>query len=444
MGNIRNTQSYVNVAYSVPPDQIGIRVTQAFVNVVYTPVQPTRVTQTFINVAYNQGIDEPRSLIPEWPVKEQWMWKTSLHKGYSGTEQRMALRTEPWQVTSYSLPLLSDQDRMLFIRRLQFSLGSRFNYPLWQYYTQVTVAASETDTQLYFDPTATNIRAGEKIAVFDSTLSVFALFTIATVESDGCTINDEGGLSFDVPTTYYVAPAPSVRVDDGASWSMNRFYGKAGMMLTADAARDLLRPDQSESINTYDGYPVLDEPYLTGQGVKEDFNYGLITHRNNLGNAKDSPGWVRPQIKQQRKYRVLRENLDYWRQFFDTVAGGREAFLIPSYRSDFTLSSTPSLGATFLETTDDYVEQFFNARGYDYIKITSTNGDVYRKVTDVIPQGDGTINLLLNTALGVTAGDNDISNISFMPLSRLDGDMVEVQFFLNHLEVSFTVASVDE
>ncbi len=436
----RTTQMVVQVVYSAVQDA---STSQVPLQVVYPVAQEARTTQFFAQMIALPVLDGPRALIPVWPVTEKWTWKTTVAKGYSGREQRMALRTEPFVEVEYDLALLSEDDRSVFYRNMFKYIGTRLFFPLWQYATEVTQVQAVNDTVLKFDPTKTDMRAGEHIALFNSDLSVYNTYLISSVDADGVTLDSEYPLLTEVLTSYKVAPAPDVRIEDESELVMQRFHGMAKIAMVADAARTIRRPNQSETLDTYNGKVILDIPYLVNSGVRETYKLNVTKMDNGLSNPTDIPGWLKPQITMDRHFLIQEGELDFWRQVAYEVKGNLKSFYMPSGRSDFSITTTPSLGATVLETTDDFVNDIMESNAFRTIKITTQNGVIYRTVTEVNRDFGGTTRLTLSLAIGSGAGDNVITKVEFMPLVRVASDAFIIRHMPFHKEIRFTIATVE-
>lgn len=423
----------------------SVNATQVAVNVVYVPFQPARLTQVPILALFKYAPIEPKPLIPVWPVVEKFTWKTSIKKGYAGTEQRMALRNEPFYSVNYNMPIRDEDQRHHALYTFFRRIGTQFNYPLFHYATAIGAPSSMGSGSIFFDDSVGNFRDGEGAFIFNSDLSIAELVTLGTITGSGAaTITDAEGLPINVTTDLQIAPAPLMRVNDNLSLSMTRFFGNMTIDFAAVPKRAVKRPFQSATLDTFDGLPLLTDAYLTGGGASEAVDYDQITHDTGLSVPNDQRRWHEPQVTMSRQYLLDRSDLDFWRQFMHETKGRQKPFLIPSWRDDVQLSATPSLSASTLSTGDTYVSDYMKSLGNRYLQITTANGIVYRKVKDVLLNFDNTVTLYLETPLGGSVGDNVISNISIMNKVRLATEEMTFTHYINHVEVAFSVATVDE
>lgn len=418
------------------------RVTLMNAQVVYLAPEPAGVTQMPILPIFPYEPDEPAALVPTWPVREQWEWRTAVSKGISGREQRMALRDEPFIAMQYDLTLLNDADRSRLMYTLHRYAGRRFNYPLWQYRTPLTAPSAQGATSLTFDPAKTNVRAGEKVALFNADLSTYFLATVATVTGTGVTLSDAGGLAQAVTTAFDLCPAPLMRVPDLGQLKMGTVFGSSSLLLTTVPPRSLKRPGQAATVASFDSLPLLPEQFLTQDGVTEQFNRDVVTTDTWQSDPYDFTSREFQQLVTTRSYVIDRDDMDYWRQFAFDIRGGREPFLLPSHRADFSLTATPSLGGTTL-TAEGWVSNILANPGFRYLRLETANGVIYRKVIGALLNLDGSTTITLSSALGASAGDNTITRCSFMMKCRLAQDRIAFEHFINHTIVNFSAATVE-
>lgn len=434
---VRVTQAALLVVDNSP---IAARVSQVPILGLYVPFVPARVTQSAMLSSFLLDPVPPPALLAVYPVEERWTWKTTIHKTYAGGEQRMSLRDEPFQTMNYSLVLLDDIDRQTVLYTFHRYIGDRIRFPLFVYRVLLDADASIGDTVLSVDTTIGNFREGEDIAIYSESLDIYMV--LETVAMSSSTITLAIPLDVDLEEGLSVAPAPSCRIADKLQFSMQRFTGNASVQFAIEAGRAILRPDQNEAIETLDGIPLLPDAYIAG--TTEQINYDLQTFDNGLVTPQDTRTWHTPQIMSGRAYLSDADQLDYWRQFADEIKGSRNPFILPSYRSDFTLSSTPALGATVLQTEDTYLADYMKSRSPKYLRIVTANGAVYRKVTGATLNMDRTVTVYLSTALGSSAGDNDISMISLAYKVRLADDVLTLRHESGHVLVEFNYATVDQ
>lgn len=439
MPTARVSQTPVTVAYS--GGAVGARVSQVPITLVYVDPAPVRASQTPITTVYPLRPLPLRMLIPSRPLVEIWQWKTSIFKSLYGDEQRMALRSEPFLQIQASVPLKNNEDRIAIRYAFHRFADERVNYPLFQYSTPLTATTSIGGSTLTFDPEDTNVRDNEPIAIFNSDLSVYYVVETGAVSGTGIALASQAENEY--ASGLYVAPAPAARFNPGGTMAMRNNDGTATVNFSVVPPRALLRPDASETVSTYDSLPIIPDLYRTETPVPEQFMFNLNTLDTMLQDPNDEKTWLDPQLITARKYRVLREDMDKWRAFGGTIKGGQKAFLLPSYRSDFTLSETPALGSNKLTTEDTYIEDYLRYEANQYLLIDTANGSEYHKVIDTRLNHDRTLDIFLQDNLGASAGDNEISKIGLMHKVRLNGDTFTFTHHINHIDLDFGASGVN-
>lgn len=423
--------------------------TQLPVLLINLPFQDSQVTQLpLLTIFTSKPTPSPLPMIPESPVTEVWRWETALNISENGKEQRASLRAKPRVQLEFQVILLNDTDHRIIYQTLFENSDKIFNHPLYQYSAKLTAGASSPDTKVYFNPARTDIRPGEAIALFDPHENGTEIYaTVDTVDADGATVTD--ALGVDIPEYYMVAPAPKFYFNGVPAISMESISGSVAMKVMSEAGRVQLRPSQSVSLTTLDGIPVLTKRPLANDQVEEAFNRNVTVLDNATAPAVLRTNWTTPFISGERIFLAQRPaDMDYWRKFSDTVRGRRTPFLFPSWRDDLPLSSTPTLGATVITTTNTYYAKYFAGFSARYIMIRSRAGTIYRRVQDILIHYDNngtpsSVDLILASSIGAGAGANENMVVSLMNLCRLDTDEIVLEHYELDTLVRFSVRTVD-
>lgn len=424
-------------------------ITQAPVLVVNLPLQGDKVTQIPVLVPMTPlPPPTPLPTVPEVPVKEIWKWETSVFISEQAKEQRMSLRAKPRITLDLNVVTIDEEDRRVIYQMIYDYGVSKFAHPMYQYSTVITQATLAGVTKIYFDPTKTDMRAGETIAVFDPDEDGTETYaTIATVDVDGATLTE--AITIDAPTNFMVAPAPEFYFANTPTIKMQSIAGAAAFQLISGEGRVQLRPAQSATLTTLNGIPILTKRPLADTDVEEAFNRNVTVLDNATAPADLLTNWKTPFISGERQFKAQRPaDMDYWRKFSDTIRGRRTAFLLPTWRNDLPLYSTPALSATVISTSNIFYAKYFVGAAARYVMIRSNAGTIYRKVSDIVTHYDLNgqpqyVDLILSGNIGAAAGSNVNMIVSLMHLTRLDSDQIE----LNHYEldtiVSFNVRTID-
>jgi len=444
---------------------IPARITQVPLLVVNLPNQPTRVTQLpFLVVSLPaQGafvtqvphlvvwtptpIPLPLPIVPEMPVMETWEWKTTLNIAERNKEQRSALRAHPRMGMSFDAYILNDQDRQTVYQMLFKYIKQTFNYPMYHYSVKLDAAASAGATKLFFNPAHTDLRDGEVVALFDPHLEKTYYLILGAVDADGANLTT--ALPYDVPEYFMICPAPRFLIQN-PSFSMNSVDGGLTMNLEGAQVRNVLRADQSTTLTLIDGMPLLEVRPLADSSVDENFDQNITWVDNKIANPEPKTNWFSPLISGEREFLVHRPaGLDFWRAFANALRGRQNPFLLPTFREDLPLYSTPALGATSFQTSNVQFFDFWRSKAWRYVRIQSDAGVIYRKINEVTDHYDADGNPIymtvkLSASIGAGAGANSNMVISFVNTVRLDSDTITLEHGPVDTVLSMKVRMIEE
>lgn len=423
------------------------RVTQIPVLAISIPVQPARITQLPVMVPYApRPIPAPVSIPPETPVTEVWSYLTAVNIISNGREQRSALRDIPRYSLRLNFLLLNDDDRRIMIENLQRQQGVEFNYPIYQYGTPVE-PADAGDTELYFDASRTDMRAGELLAIYDPYLETLTYAEIATVEPEGATL--AAPLAGAVPKGCYALPVYPFRLPSPASIRMDTVAGTATMRIESTRPRQFQRLPNPGLLTRLGNIVVLDRRPMND--VDDAINRYTEWTDSGLSIPDPTIKWRTAFFEGQRRYRFDRfTESDYWRAFADEMKGRRGTFLLPTFFDDLPLAAQPPLNATALTTSNMWADHYLRNQSYKFVRIERQNNKVtYHRITDYKINYDTNgdpISLTFNIAasIGNTAGDNLIRKISFALLSRLNNDDITLEHGQFSSVITLDIRTVNE
>lgn len=426
-----------------------IRITQIPLLVVSLPIQATRVTQIPILPIWTpKPIPLPMALVPDVPVTEIWQWLTVVQIAGGSKEQRSALRSDPRVLMKLSIPIESDDDRMAAFQLLSKYIKTDFDYPLYQYSAKLTAGATAGATKLFFNPVLANSREGELLALYDIVTDETTYVTTTTLDADGANLSSP--LLADVPAYVRVCPAIRFHTTPVVGLTMSAIDGVLNLDLTSMGVRSTVRPDAAPTITTYDGFTVLDKRPLANTGVDEVLDQNVDWLDSSISAPEPKTYWPVPLISGQRRYLIHRpEGLDYWGAVANTLNGRQKTFLVPTFRNDLELASAPALSATHIVTTNVQYWEFWRYKTWQYLEIETANGIIRRKVLEAIVNFDVagdpvSVDIKLDTALGGSAGDNDIRRISYMHLCRMNKDEVSLEHGSVDTVLTIEIRAVNE
>lgn len=426
-----------------------IRLTQLPIFAIATEAQPVRVTQLAMIVPIvPRPIPEPWFPIwPETPVRELWEYNSTVNAMAAGNEQRFARLDEPRYAMELSFVVTSEEERRKVYELLYRNIGRALLYPIYPRATKLTADVSAGATKVFFNPADTDMRNGEFISFHNPYTEVSEYARIATVDADGATL--DAPLTFDLTAQWYAAPALEWRIGSGAGVEMSQRTGRGRLKLTSLADRPVKRPGNAVSLTMLDGLPVLTKrPLIPADEVPTQRVDWLDNGQNRQEPIK---WWDRPFFGGTRAFSFHGQpDLDYWASFAKATRGQQKPFLLPTYWNDIELAAPITPGATTFKTDTLIYEKYFAGENYRYLRFETANGVKYRKVAGINIDYDPvygepvSITIRLNSSLGATANDVNVSKISLMNKVRLDADTIELEHYGLDGIISFKFRAVDQ
>lgn len=430
--NVRISQLPVLVVDTSPQNAY---VSQLAAIVVYNEPQDPRVSQLSITVVLEQEEIDPKSLIPVSPVIENWRWQSIRTESYSGVEQIMALRDQPFMEFEYNLALQNDNDRNVIVDLLHRKIGDNFAYPMFHHSTDILQTSNSGATDLVFDPTKTDLRVGEQALVFDFNLNTYELVMIASLDANGCAITEP--LTFNVTTNMQICPAPDCRIPEATTLNFTKFSGTVNFMPTAIPERQLKRPNQNIVLETVNGLPYLDKEPISGPGIGEQLTYNLqsidiVQQIPKQFRTYETAKWIG-----NRSYLEEDKELDYWREFGNQIKGSLGYFYLPTFRDDIILSETFTVGTRVVYSDNHGLDDILLGNTNKYARIETTNGVFIRRIDDATIQLDRRVRIIFDNDINF-----DITKISIIQKCRIIDDTIRVEYFRTYCLVNFGYITV--
>lgn len=422
------------------------RVTQAAVLAITLTIEGVKITQAPVLAAtIPNPLPAPLPLAPDAPLIETWQWYTTVTKAENGNEKRIARSNYPRILIDFSVTLKNDADRLAAQNLILRNIGEEFSYPLYQYATKPNLASSAGATRIYFSIDDTDVRAGEGIAFLNPSTDETHVYTIANMEVDGATITEP--LSANLPVHWLICPAIKFRFRESApGYGMNALQGDMRLQLESFNVRDTERPGQTASPTILDGSVLLD---IRPLGVApEDFDKNPRWLDEAIAPPVAQVRFRYAELITERRFRFDRpDDMDYWRAFGELIVGNKNIIYLPTYRDDFPLTETPALNSIEFTSSNFHFDEWHRSRAYKYVRIQSTNGEIYRQIIGVKLNYDSdgqaiSVTIRLNNSIGSDPGDNENLLISLVNTCRLADDRLRFEHHFNYSIVSMRLRAV--
>lgn len=394
------------------------------------------------------AIADTFNLIPDVPVREKWDFLTDILVAHDGTEQRHSLRPRPRIEMDFTVEIINRDQRRQQWQLLSKNIRVQSLVPFYQYSTKLTATSLVGATKVFFDPTRTNMRAGEFLVIVNPQTEELIISRVTSVDPDGATLNS--AITFDVTPAWIVAPAFNCILGDGSGITMNKVTGSLRVNAKTFEEPSLLRPGESVTLNTLDGLPILERRPLVS--VAEDWSYRREVLDNETGVRDLRSRDLHGRVSGNRRFVIQRVaqplEMDYWRKFFDTVRGAHKPFLLPTYFPDLTLvpGQTPlTPGASGFNVNEgDYPALYFPFNTWRYLYIEFESGAKhYARVLAATSNPDGTATLSFTPSLPNDAAYTVPSVISYLTKMRAT-DTIQLEHFADASYISFGVITTDE
>ena len=390
--------------------------------------------ETDYTLAFDSGdehIDVVGTRIFAWTFEPNWArspierleWKTDVITSHNGSEQRIALRTQPRRIMEYQIGIVDNAARNRF-EALLYGWGARsWLIPIWwegQFLSANLAAGSESVT---LSRVSADWYVGVNAVIWrDSN-------TYEIVEIDAVS---GLALSFKSPTQQSwtagidrIYPAYTALLE--SQMRLDRFTGQS----ISGVCRFRLDTDGAEpsySPTNYRSAPVITEAPVWVRDLtseyqrmlsEADFGTGRVAREDQAGMPflKTSHHWVREG----------KSNIDVLRALFYAQKGRQRMAWLPSFLPDLEPVAQISAGGTIIDVRFGYIQQqLATLIGRRDIRIESVAGAVYyRRITAVAIVNADTERVTVDTSVPVTLQPADVARISWMMPVRLDTDAVE-------------------
>lgn len=352
-------------------------------------------------------------------------WLTDVHSHWNGTEKRHSILRWP-RLELRSRAILSDGRHREILSLLAGSASTAPIFLCGLAHEDVVVTSSAgttiTVTSLVYTDWA---QQGQRIVVV-SPSGDQADAVIASIS--GSSIVTTVDVSATAIAGSRVMPALQVLLDPHQPISRHQTgLGEWEIVAVAQAPFATSVVGKGATVHTYDGLPVWDEgiqaeiaaqPLRTGSAVVD------------LGGRVTAIGW-QTQVDWLRAIEIESSSILHWqwfKKFLEAVRGRWQTFLLPSGRPDLVPVGDASSGTLVVEGggpgQPDYATDWFPSLAHRRLKLVKTDGTfAHRKVSSCIDNGNGTQDLVLDSAL-----TGALDRVELLEQVRLDSDSVRIEW----------------
>ena len=421
----------------VPPDDLplvftplGERVFELEIVPQGAPTIAARIVFTFDGIG---EIEVPITgqRIQAWPVMADWgndvgeflEWLTDEQLAENGNVDSQPLRSAPRRGWEFDI-LEGRTERRIVENAAYDGAGQVWALPVMPDVSLLTADLPAEITSITLDTVGLDYRDGGLLMLWHDALR-FEIAEIDTVASGAITLARPTGIAWPRGTRVY--PCRTARLTDAPQWRR-----RTDRVVTARVRFETDEPCDWPAIPpaiTYRGFPVIDAPGDEGDDPTAqpsrrltviDGDTGLVATDDVTGLAwhQQSHAWM----LFGRAERAAHRSLLYW------LEGRAERAWLPTFADDVEILDPVNEAATTLTVANAGIAMHLRGQpGRRHLRIALHDGTVYyREVLGSTQLDSARESLQIDTPLGVTLQPGRFRLVSWMALSRLSSDRVEL------------------
>jgi hypothetical protein len=376
------------------------------------------------------------ALTPDWatPVREKLGFLTDVLPAWTGYEQRRMLRIAPRRVFSFST--IASQAEKRYVENTLFAWSALvWSLPIFPDGQRLPDPISISDTTIACDTVDREfVNGGFAIAIQDALTT--EVFQISTVASNLLNLMVPAVSAWPAGTRLY--PLRNARL-----LSYPKILHDSQQMLSVSIDFTIVEPcdwPAASGLATYRTLPVLeDSPDVSSAGAGDYSREANITDSiTGVLDVDDTaqlgfPGNIHQWFL---KGRTARSN---FRKLLYLLKGRAGMIWVPSYDADLMLVGSLGSSAVAMTVEACGLARLAAVQNRRDIRIELTTGAIYyrRLVSAAAGMTSATEVVTLDSALGSAIAAAQVRRISFMALSRLDADEIEI----THLTMADGIAT---
>lgn len=366
------------------------------------------------------------ALTPDWAqgVREILQWKTDVMIAWSGAEQRRCLRLSPRREFNFS-SMMKNQERRVIEASLFAWSSMMWALPVFSDGQRLPSALSPGAMSVSCDTVNRDFRAGG-LAILITDAANFEVLQITSLTGSSLALTVPVAGTWPAGSRLYPVRTARLASYPKITRSNSQLATVAPTFITVDTT-DF---PAASGLPSYRGYPVLENSPDDGANAEASYEResNLIDNDTGVVEMDDTAGigfptWNHAWFMQGRSQRAFFRSLMY------LLKGRQGEIWVPTYQSDLELvaATNPSSATIDVEMTN-YTLLLSGQINRQDIRIELTNGTIlYRRITGSTILSSTSERLSIDSAVGVTFTPAQVRRISYMVLSRLNSDNIEIQ-----------------
>jgi hypothetical protein len=369
---------------------------------------------------------------PQNNIIETLEWKTSVLKAYDGSEQRIKIRQSPRQHFKYEILLETNKLNSWWDSQIHNWQKSKWLIPIWPELEEHSVNINHHDTTIAVNTAYSDFRDNSKAIIWKSRTE-YEVVVIDTVQ------DNQLNLGYSVLNTFigtkYIIPIRESYVT--ASSDKQRFNSEVSRINLVFKIYDNTNLTGFVPVSNYDGFPVLEIPSFMNMTHGENSSPDMMVLDYETGIFKIANHTDFNYVTQQHKF-INEGKAACWnfKKSLYSLNGKQKTVLIPTFRSDLTLSSDVYGSDNTIDIENIQLEDNMglnNLRTYIGFYFPNTGQLIIRKIT-AITEIDASIEQITLDAApqNQTIATNNNCRVCYVDKCRLNSDSLEIRWVKAH------------
>ena len=372
------------------------------------------------------------SIAPEWGegMEETIEYLTDVLRAYSDKEQRRALRQLPRRAMRFRALTLNARDAAGMESLVWGWQNQPYGVPWWPDAQPLLSDVAAGVLVIPVDTADRQFAPGGLLAIWVDEFTFEAL-SIDSVAAHSVTVTSPTQFAWTGGPGTRVIPIFLCRLPNKVKVSRYSseidqidlaFIGEAGQP----------SPAPSISPTQYKGFDVLEvAPNWAGAPLGREYDRSLVTIDPKIGPIDVIDKGGSAIVGQEFPYWLdTHPNVTAFRAFILRRFGQLNPFWLPTWDQDLVLFQDVLSSDSGIRIESEFYSRFLfptPARRFVAFIPIDGSGNVYRKVTSAVDNGDGTENLVLDSPTGKNFGKNT-TMISFLTFARLGSDVAAIKW----------------
>lgn len=372
------------------------------------------------------------SVAPDWNegMEETFEFLTDVLKSYDDSEQRRGLRQLPRRAMRYRALTLNARDAAGMESLIWGWQNQPYGVPWWQDAQPLTADVGIGSFVIPVDTADRQFAVGGLVAIWVDEYTFEAL-SITTVAAHSVTCSSPTQFAWKAGPGTRVLPIFLCRLP--ASVDISRHSSEIDQVdlnFIGEAAQP--SPAPTTSPTQFKGFDVLElAPNWDQAPLKRSYKRSMVTIDPKVGPIEVVDKGGSAVVGQEFPWWLdTHPNVTTFRAFMLRRFGQLNPFWLPTWDQDLVLAADVGTTETDISIKSEFYTRFFfpsPARRFIAFIPIDGSGNVYRKITGAVDNGDGTESLTLESAVGKNFAKGT-TMVSFLTLARLASDSVSIKW----------------